>query len=159
MYFTYRIKLDNNRIGEDHYIQSGNKSYDFPEENSNKLDFNLNDNKSPFEKKYSNVQKSSDPRFASISSVPMESLDDQNNQQNNFSENLSTVMGSAYSISKSLASNLSSTVSDKVTEYELGDKLYQAGGKTADILYSASYKVYEKSSEIVVIIKKFSFLF
>jgi len=33
---------------------------------------------------------------------------------------------------------------------ELGDKLYYAGGKTADILYTASCKIYEKGSEIVV---------
>jgi len=59
-------------------------------------------------------------------------------------------LGNALNISKSVASNVSSTVSEKVTEYELGDKLYQAGGKTADILYSASYKVYEKGSEIAV---------
>ena len=96
------------------------------------------------------MQKTSDPRFASISSVPMESLENDNNQQNNYSDKFSTILGNAFSMSKSVASNVSSTVTEKVTEYELGDKLYQAGGKTADVLYSASYKVYEKGSEIAV---------
>ena len=42
---------------------------------------------------------------------------------------------------------------------ELGDKLYYAGGKTADILYTASYKIYEKGSEIAVNYYFFIFLF
>ena len=36
-------------------------------------------NQSLFEKKFSNVEKSSDPRFASISSVQIENMDDNNN--------------------------------------------------------------------------------
>lgn len=59
-------------------------------------------------------------------------------------------MGNALSLTKTIASNVSSKVTEKVTEYEVGDKLLQVGGKTADILYSASYKVYEKGSEIAV---------
>lgn len=62
----------------------------------------------------------------------------------------SSYLGNALNITKSLANNVGTTVSEKMTEYEVGDKLYKAGGTTADILYSASYKVYEKGSEIAV---------
>ena len=75
---------------------------------------------------------------------------DDSNQPKTYGDSISSIWDSAFSMTKSVASNVSSTVSNKVTEYELGDKLYQAGGKTADILYSTSYKVYEKGSEIAV---------
>jgi len=55
--------------------------------------------------------------------------------------------------------NAASTLKSKATEYELGVKLYHAGEKTASILYSASYRIYEKGSELAVktnkIVKKF----
>jgi len=50
--------------------------------------------------------------------------------------------------------NVALNVKDKVTEYELGDKLYYAGEKTAGILYSASYTLYEKGTEFAVILFK-----
>jgi hypothetical protein len=56
------------------------------------------------------------------------------------------MLGGALNLTK----NVASSIKDKVKEMELGDKLYYAGGKTADILYNASYKVYEKGSEIAV---------
>lgn len=99
------------------------------------------------------MPKNSDPRFASISSSPiMDSYGDSTNYNNynTYGDSISSFLGNAFSVTKNIASNVSSSVQEKVTEYEVGDKLYQAGGKTADILYSASYKVYEKGSEIAV---------
>jgi hypothetical protein len=46
--------------------------------------------------------------------------------------------------------NAVSTLKSKATEYELGDKLYHAGEKTASILYSTSYRIYEKGNELAV---------
>jgi len=49
-----------------------------------------------------------------------------------------------------MTKNVAQGIKEKVKEMEIGDKLYYAGGKTADILYSASYKVYEKGTELAV---------
>lgn len=57
-----------------------------------------------------------------------------------------SLLGGALNVTK----NVASSVKDKMKDMELGDKLYYAGGKTADILYTASYKIYEKGSEIAV---------
>lgn len=41
-------------------------------------------------------------------------------------------------------------IKDKVEEIHLGDKIKDAGSKTADVLYKTGSKVYEKGSEIAV---------
>ncbi len=57
------------------------------------------------------------------------------------------MLGGAFDFTK----NVALTVKDKVHEYELGGKLVYAGEKTANVLYAASWKIFEKGSEIAVI--------
>ncbi len=71
--------------------------------------------------------------------------------QNNYSSGgieskVYSVLGGALDLTK----NVAFTVKDKVREYELGEKLFYAGEKTASILYSASCKIIEKGTEIAV---------
>lgn len=95
------------------------------------------------------VSRNNDPRFASVSSTPLDAYED-DFQSENISSKVYSILGGALNATK----NVASTVQEKVKEMELGDKLFYAGGKTADILYNASYKVYEKGSEIAVIFFK-----
>jgi hypothetical protein len=101
------------------------------------------------ETKISSLTKSNnnDPRFASVSSYPIDSLDEED--YGTYSSKVYSILGGALSVTKKVASN----IQDKVKEYEIGDKLIYAGGKTADILYNASFKIYEKGSEIAVFFK------
>jgi len=135
--------LENSRIGENHYIQSGNKSYEFPEETNSYNNYNSSDSR------ISSVSKNNDPRFASVSSAPIDSFENES-QAGNIGAKVFSILGGALNATK----NVAATVKDKVKDMELSDKLYYAGGKTADILYNASYKVYEKGSEIAVLKKK-----
>jgi len=101
------------------------------------------------------ISRNNDPRFASVSSSPIDNYQDENKDGN-----ISTKVYSALSGALDITKNVASSVKDKVKDMELGDKLYYAGGKTADILYNASYKIYEKGSDIAVIfliLKKFYF--
>ena len=91
------------------------------------------------------VSRNNDPRFASVSSAPIDSCEDES-QSGNIGSKFYSILGGALNVTK----NVASSVKEKVKEMELGDKLYYAGGETADILYNASFKVYEKGSEIAV---------
>lgn len=71
-----------------------------------------------------------------------------NYQNEGIGSKVYSVIGGALDVTKNVASN----IKDKAREYELGDKIYYAGEKTASILYSASYTIFEKGSELAVII-------
>lgn len=136
---------DNSRIGENHYIQSGNNAYDFPEETNNYNNFIKSDREKT---RVNSVSKSNDPRFASIGSTEYLNNDFDEPRYNNegIGSKVFSILGGALEVTK----NVASTIKDKAREYELGDKLYQAGEKTASILYSASFTIYEKGTELAV---------
>lgn len=133
---------ESSHIGEDHYIESGNKSYDFPKESLENEKIST-----PLENiKFHYTTKTNDPRFASISSQPNE-FNDYKEKNNTITSKIYTILGSTYKVGK----NVASTIKEKVNDMEITNKLYYAGGKTADILYNASYTIYEKGYEIAVI--------
>lgn len=80
--------------------------------------------------------------------MPVESIDDSSETNGNVSSKVFSFLGTAINVTK----NVASTVKNKVSDLELGDKLYYVGGKTADILYNASHTIYEKGTEIAVLL-------
>ena len=149
LFLKNKLKSDTSVIGENHYIQSGSKSYDFPEENLNNfINKNNNLNYSTNETKFNSISNN-DPRFASISSELIENNEYKDDYT--FSSKIVSFFGSALEVSKTVAS----TVKEKVSDMDFGKKLFYVGGKTADVLYNTSSTLYEKSYEIAVILKIF----
>jgi hypothetical protein len=128
-------------ISDEHYMKSNNNTDDSYSNAFKTYKYSDGDDKyATISTKYG-----TDPRFASISSQPIEKINVEDvNPQN---KGILDYIGNVYNTTKDIAS----TLKDRATEYELGTKIQETGSKTFEVLKSTGTFVYEKSSDIVVI--------
>jgi hypothetical protein len=103
--------------------------------------------------KYTSISSSynNDARFASVSSEPISKDDEESTSNSTTSSKLLTMLGVGLGAGLSITKQLAYVVKDKVSDMDLGSKLGVAGGKTVEALKYTGSKVYEKSSDFIVI--------
>jgi len=118
-------------INDDHY--------------SNRVSFsNYSNDEKKFESIGSNYNK--DPRFASISSEPIENYSLDNDGYTSTGSRIYSFIGSAFEVTKSVAG----AIKEKVGDMDLGSKVIYTGGKTFEVIKYTGSKVIEKGSEVAV---------
>jgi len=88
-----------------------------------------------------------DSRFASISSGPIENYSIENDTMASTSSRVYSFFGAAYDVTKIVAG----AIKEKVSEMDIGRRLYYTGEKTVEVLRYTGSKVIETSSDIAVI--------